>query len=250
MPLAKLLLSLFVMMEPANAEPGYMGINPAPLNDAMRKEYRVANDVKSGLVLIQVFDGTAAKRAGLRRGDVLTKFAEKPVRSIEDLMGLLKNKKAGQKVSYVARRGSGTIAGILVLGKRPKEPRVVSVPAREAPKAAERPANEGDLQRRMDRLQRDIEIARKQAAERAAQREKQRKRPTTWKGLMEREERGLERAKKAGNRERVLWHSARLELLREMGQPKKPNANKRVAELEAQIQRVLERLERLEKSLK
>lgn len=256
MPLAKMLLPLLALFEPAmaqpamaqpaGAQPGYMGINPAPINDSMRKEFRLADDVKSGLVLIQVFEGTAAARAGLRPGDVLTSFANKPVKSIEDLMGLIKNKRAGQKVAYVARRGSGTIAGVMVLGKRPAERRVVQT---DGPAGKPDPVKEGDLERRMDRLQRDIEVARKRAAERKAHAEAN-KRPTSWKGWMEREERALERAERSGAKERILWHRGRLQLLREMRNAPKAGPEKRIRELEAQIQRVLERLERLEKSLK
>ena len=70
---------------------------------------------------------------------------------------------------------------------------------------------------------------------------------------MEREERALVRAEKSKRTERILWHKARLSLLREMGRPKKPRASEaslRVRELEERMEMILERLEMLENSAK
>jgi membrane-associated protease RseP (regulator of RpoE activity) len=251
MPIANLFLGLLTLLEP-----GYIGIQPAEITDAARSEYKIAADVRAGLVLTLVRENSPAARAGLRRGDVLTSFNEKPVPNIAALQALIAKHGAGQKVAYVARRGSGTIAGLLVLGKRPQE-------VREAMPRLE-PGSEADLERRMAELQERIAKAHARATAEKARRTQRaaeagmagtakRAKPTTWVGYMEREERALVRAEKSKNVERIIWHKARLSILREMGRPKKSakarnaNASKRARELEERMEMILERLEILEK---
>ena len=177
-------------------------------------------------------------------------------------MKLLEGTKPGQRVAYVARRGSGTIAGLLVLGKPPAEPREA------APEAAPKPAREkAGIDERMDKLTRELEVLREraakrkaEAAERAAQEEakatRARRQPSNIVGWLEREERLLERAKKAGNERAVAWHASRLQLLRELrqagyvapnrGSRNPDRAERRMRMLEERLEEVLERLERLE----
>ena len=208
MPIANLLLSLLTLLEP-----GYIGIRPAEITDAARREFKLAADVRTGLVLMKVWENSPAARAGLRRGDVLTSFNEKPVPDIAALQALVAKRGAGQKVAYVARRGSGTIAGLLVLGKRPQEVRE-AMPTQE-------PGSDADLERRMVELQERIAKAHARATAEKARRNQLaaeagmagksgRGKPTNWVGYMEREERALVRAEKSKNVERIIWHKARL----------------------------------------
>jgi len=243
---------------PADQAPGYIGIQPAPLTAELKKEHKIADDVKGGLVLLVVHEGTAADKAGLRAGDVLTSFDNKSVGSIEDLLGLLKDKRPGDKVAYSARRGTGTIAGVLVLGRRPPD---VAMEEREEvveepmPKPDVRPvpAREAELEERAAKLRAEMDALRKRALEKRAAAAKERaasaeKRPKGFAYWIEREERALEDAEKAKSIERIIWHKGRLQLLREMRKAGAPQG--RVAKLEKKLQHVLERLERLEQKLK
>lgn len=234
MPIANLFLALFTLLEP-----GYIGIRPAEITDATRREYKLAADVRTGLVLTKVWENSPAARAGLRAGDVLTSFDEKPVTTIATLQALVAKNGAGEKVAYVARRGSGTIAGLLVLGERPAA----------APQVAT--GKEADLEKRMARLQKRIA---KTHAE-AVLIQKRNTKPASWIGYMEREERALVKAEAAKKVERVIWHKGRLALLREMGRGQVGSANrsaasKRVREMEERMEMILERLEMLEHSAK
>ncbi|MHC4954222.1 MAG: S1C family serine protease [Planctomycetota bacterium] len=254
------------------AERGYIGIQPAELTEEARQHFKVAKEIQRGLVLTRIYEGTAAAKAGLRVGDILTSFNNKPVNSIEDLMKALQGMRPGRKVAYVARRGSGTIAGLIVLGKRPAEARERAVEIIEetpipAPKA-------DDLDKRLDKLNRDIEILRKRAeAKRAAAKRKTKKKSVTsgftarkhpagknrLMEYLEREELGLVKAEKSGNQKAAAWHRARLQLLRELskagigtevpsGARVAPNRNaeRRMRQLEERLHDVLERLEALE----
>jgi len=282
-----LVICLAVLAAPALAQEqqrGYMGIYPAELSPEVRTAHKVDAGIKQGLVLVKIFEGTAAAKAGLRPGDVLTAFNNKPVRSIADLMELVSATKPGQRVAYVARRGSGTIAGLLVLGTAPAEGEarrevIIEDVTRKLDTPPKRNAGgEDELDARMDKLKREIEAMRAKAerrkveAEKAAagnrDRAKPRRRtpsPQNIVGWMELEELRIVAAKKAGNERAVQWHMARMQLLRELRKAGyntpnagKPNAGKqanrnrqraeeRMAKLEAQLTEVLKRLERIER---
>jgi hypothetical protein len=61
-----------------------IGIACSPLNDALRSELKLADG--QGLVVVNVFDDTPAKKAGVEEGDVLVKVAGKNVTEIQDLV--------------------------------------------------------------------------------------------------------------------------------------------------------------------
>jgi C-terminal processing protease CtpA/Prc len=57
-----------------------------------------------GVKLAGVAPGSPAAKAGLRRGDIITRFAGAPIENLEDLMGELNSKKPGDEVEIVVRR--------------------------------------------------------------------------------------------------------------------------------------------------
>jgi len=219
------------------AQRGYIGIRPAEISQELRQHYKIAEGIDRGLVLTQIFEKSPAAKAGLRVGDVLTSFDNKPVNSIDELIKLLDGMKPGRRVAYVARRGSGTIAGLLVLAKQPVDtleeaPKPVREP-KAAPKAAPGAASGHDLDKRMDKLNREIEALRERAEKRkAAARAKgekgkrahvagaglriKRPAPRNIVGWMEIEEERIVAAKKSRNERAVGWHMARMQMLREL----------------------------------
>jgi len=262
------------------AERGYMGIQPSELNNEVRAHFKIDQSVTKGLVLTQIFDGTAAAKAGLRAGDVLTKIDNKPVNSVGNLMEILATKRPGAKLAYVARRGTGTIAGLLVLGKRPvdrmeivEEEAIEVVPAREAKPKRE----EANLDRRMDKLSEEIEVLRKRALERKARAERgarkerdaspvavaRRRGGPGLENWIERERKALATATQQRNERKIGWHRARLSVLEEMAAASggrgerrgremqgREHAEQRMMRIEKRLIDVMERIEQLEQQLK
>ena len=60
----------------------------------------------NGVRLAGVLPGSPAALAGLREGDVITRFAGAQIKNIEDLMGQLSSKKPGDEVEIVVLRAS------------------------------------------------------------------------------------------------------------------------------------------------
>lgn len=65
--------------------------------------------VESGILIVSIEPNSSGQRAGLREGDVIIAFDDKPVRGIDDLHRLLTEEKVGVKSSLVIIRGSEKI---------------------------------------------------------------------------------------------------------------------------------------------
>lgn len=61
---------------------------------------------------------SAAARAGIKAGDVITKFDGKDVKTFTDLVAMIAKKKQGDKVKIVVQRGKRTLTLEAALGKR------------------------------------------------------------------------------------------------------------------------------------
>jgi len=68
--------------------------------------------------LSRVTEGSPADKAGLKAGDVITKFDGKDVKSYEDMLGTLSKKKPGDEVDVVVQRGSEKMTLKVKLDKR------------------------------------------------------------------------------------------------------------------------------------
>jgi serine protease Do len=74
-----------------------------------------AKDAKLGSVTPK----SPAEEAGLKVGDVITKFDGKEIKTYDDMVKLLQGRKAGDEVTVVVKRGDTTMDLKIKLGKRP-----------------------------------------------------------------------------------------------------------------------------------
>lgn len=68
------------LMKTGKVTRGYLGILIQPLTSELAKSFGMAPD--SGILVGQVTEGSAAEKAGLKRGDVVVAFAGKPVHNV------------------------------------------------------------------------------------------------------------------------------------------------------------------------
>lgn len=59
-----------------------------------------------GVYVGQVYEGTAAERAGLVKGDIITKFDGSSVSSMEELQSMMDYYAAGSEVELTIQQGS------------------------------------------------------------------------------------------------------------------------------------------------
>lgn len=80
---------------------GYLGISSTV---ELTKEYSEAMGIPTGVYVTEVTDGSPAKKAGIRKGDVIKKFDNVSVASISDLKKLMQYYSAGEEVDVLVLR--------------------------------------------------------------------------------------------------------------------------------------------------
>ena len=85
----------------------YMGITPQNMTAQMAQQYRYG--VTEGVFVCSVDPDSAAAKAGLKLGDVITKMDDKDITSYEDLVAAKKSYSAGDTVTLTVYREGKTI---------------------------------------------------------------------------------------------------------------------------------------------
>ena len=96
----------------------YLGISAGTLTATMAQQYRY--DISKGVFVYSVEDGSAADKAGLKLGDVITKIGDKTTDSYEDLVAAKKGYSAGDTATFTIYREGGTMTVELTFDSAPK----------------------------------------------------------------------------------------------------------------------------------
>ncbi|MEE8836822.1 MAG: trypsin-like peptidase domain-containing protein [Eubacteriales bacterium] len=84
----------------SDSERGYLGVTTTDVTD----DYAQLYGIPEGVGITAVADGSAAQKAGLQRGDIITKIGDKKVTSAEDLISELEYYAAGDQVTITYQR--------------------------------------------------------------------------------------------------------------------------------------------------
>ena len=94
---------------------GWLGVVVQPLTASLVEAYSIP--VKEGAIVSDVQPGSPAEKYGLKRGDVIVSIAQKPVKTSQDVVFLVRNKLAGDRVRFeIYRDGKKRIVDV-VLGE-------------------------------------------------------------------------------------------------------------------------------------
>ena len=97
----------------------YLGIFPQSMTEQMAAQYRYS--VTSGVFVCSTEDGSAAEKAGLRMGDVITKVDDTEIKTVNDLNAVKKKYSAGDACELTVYRAGEMITVDLVWGTVPPE---------------------------------------------------------------------------------------------------------------------------------
>ena len=92
-----------------------LGIEVQEINPEMAKNYNLSRN--SGVIIIQVENGSAADQAGLAAGDIIVEIDKKPVKDMATLNRLLAGVKEGETLLFLIDRGGSTIFVTLTVKK-------------------------------------------------------------------------------------------------------------------------------------
>lgn len=84
------------------SEQGYLGIQGNDITD----EYAEGFNMPNGVYVVKIVEGSPADECGLKAGDIITRFGDRTVTSMETLQSILSNKKAGETVEMTVQRNN------------------------------------------------------------------------------------------------------------------------------------------------
>lgn len=84
------------------SEQGYLGIQGNDITD----EYAQGFNMPKGVYVVKIVEDSPADKCGLKAGDIITKFADRDISSMENLQNILSNKKSGEEIKMVVQRNN------------------------------------------------------------------------------------------------------------------------------------------------
>ncbi len=238
------------VLAPADAgddAPAFLGVSLVPVNEETRALHDLPAEVTEGAVVLEVHPGSPAERAGFKAGDVIVQFDGRTIRTTEELVQGVRARRSGNAVTFVLRRGTGKVEGLLELGTRPATDEAGEAPAPQAtpqphrllvvPRDVDRLApTSRQLHLRLERIQKELAEFHARLAEQRA--------GTGWEGRIAGEEKALQAAVQAGDHAQAARRQVRLELLRELAGGGAAAPQDRIARMEAKLDAILEQLAR------
>ena len=101
-PIIEDLMSKKTKIKVEEGEKAYLGISGVNVTEEVSQMYGMPKGVYIG----QVYEGTAAQKAGLVKGDIITKFDGSSVTSMEELQKMMEYYPAGSEVEITIQQGS------------------------------------------------------------------------------------------------------------------------------------------------
>ena len=84
------------------SEQGYLGIQGSDSTDEYAKNFNMPN----GVYVVKILEDSPADKCGLKAGDIITKFGDREVTSMEGLQSILSKKEAGEEIEMVVQRNN------------------------------------------------------------------------------------------------------------------------------------------------
>ena len=112
-----------MLIEQGRVTRGYLGIQMEPLRPSVARTFDMEGD--SGVLILDVKEGTPAREAGLQMGDILTHVDGQRIRETADVLNIIGNKLAGESIEVKVTRFKGNeredFAREVLLMERPSE---------------------------------------------------------------------------------------------------------------------------------
>ena len=100
----------------------YLGITPQTLTEGTAAQFHY--DVTAGVFINYVEPDSAAAKAGLKMGDVITKVDDTDIKTVEDLNLAKKRYSAGDTATLEVYRPDGAVTVQITWGAAPKEEQI------------------------------------------------------------------------------------------------------------------------------
>ena len=95
----------------------YFGIRRGPLTGEIAQRFNLRQS--RGVLVLEVRSGSPAASAGIRPGDVLIRAADRPLETVEDFLGVMRDRDPGDSLQVTLARGGDEQTVTVRLGQRP-----------------------------------------------------------------------------------------------------------------------------------
>jgi serine protease DegQ len=107
------------LLESGEVRHAFLGVGPAPLTPELADQFGI--DAEEGIVVLNVVEGSGAAEAGIQAGDVLLSADGEPLRSVEDLFALLRERDPGDEIELELLRDGERQTVTATLTDRPED---------------------------------------------------------------------------------------------------------------------------------
>jgi len=111
---------------------GWLGVTVQDLNEDLAKHFGVSE--KNGALVAKVLEKSPAEKAGIKEGDIIKQFDNKPVNSVKELLNVVGSAEVGRKVKVVIMRDKKELAKEVEIGERPQNLEELGIAATEESK--------------------------------------------------------------------------------------------------------------------
>jgi serine protease Do len=98
---------------------GWLGVTVQDLTDDLAKYFGLTD--KHGVLVAKVLEDGPAQKAGMKEGDLIKQFDNKPTNAVKDLLSIVAQTEVGRKVKVLVMRDKKPLTLEVVVGKRPQE---------------------------------------------------------------------------------------------------------------------------------
>lgn len=107
------------LLETGEVQHAFLGVEPAPLTPQIAERFGIETD--EGILVFAVVPASGAAEAGVQAGDVLTSVGDEPIRQVEDLLTLLRERAPGDEIELrILREGEEQTISV-TLTDRPED---------------------------------------------------------------------------------------------------------------------------------
>lgn len=107
------------LLEEGEVSHAFLGVRPAPLSPQLAQQAGL--DADEGVAVLSVVEGSGAEEAGLEPGDVIVSADGEPLRSVEDLFKILRDRNPGDRLELEVVRGGDRQTITVELTGRPEQ---------------------------------------------------------------------------------------------------------------------------------
>jgi len=107
------------LIEGKNIEYGWLGVTVQNLSDDLAQYFGLKE--KNGVLVAGVLKNGPAEKAGIKKGDILIRFDNKPVPTVKDLLSIVDKTEVNRKVKIQGVRDKKDLTFEVTIGTRPQD---------------------------------------------------------------------------------------------------------------------------------